>query len=104
MRISDVKISLRDDEKLKAFATVTFEDCFVVRGMKVIQAARGLFVAMPARRKPDGTFQDVAHPIHVAARADLERQVLEAYRKAIAAGQGMDPGDDAGPDGEANGV
>lgn len=104
MRITDVKISLRDDEKLKAFATVTFEGCFVVRGMKVIQAARGLFVAMPARRKPDGTFQDVAHPIHAAARADLERQVLEAYRKAVADGQGMDSGDDAGPSGETGGV
>ena len=103
MRITDVKISLRDDEKLKAFATVTFEDCFVVRGMKVIQAARGLFVAMPARRKPDGTFQDVAHPIHAAARANLERQVLEAYSKALADGGGPDFGDEAGTAGEAGG-
>ena len=106
MRITDVKISLRDDEKLKAFATVTFEDCFVVRGMKVIQAARGLFVAMPARRKPDGTFQDVAHPIHAAGRADLERHVLAAYERALADGRATEPGGggEAGPDGEADGV
>jgi stage V sporulation protein G len=95
MRITEVRISLRDDEKLKAFATVTFDDCFVVRGLKVIGAARGLFVAMPARRRPDGTFQDVAHPIHAAARAALERAVLGAYERALAdGGEAADSGDD----------
>ena len=101
MRITDVRISLRDDEKLKAFATVTIDDCFVIRGMKIIQAARGLFVAMPARRKPDGTFQDVAHPINAEARARLEREILSAFAqaqrsgKACAAsvGQGIADGD-----------
>ena len=85
MRITEVKISLRDDEKLKAFATVTFDDCFVIRGMKIIQASRGLFVAMPTRRKPDGSFQDVAHPIHAQARAMLEQAVLGAYEQALRA-------------------
>lgn len=79
MRITDVKIVRREDDKLKAFATITIDHCFVVRGLKIIQSTRGLFVAMPARRKPDGTFQDVAHPIHAAARAELERIVIAAY-------------------------
>jgi stage V sporulation protein G len=83
MRITDVKIVRRDDDKLKAFATITIDHCFVVRGLKIIHSARGLFVAMPARRKPDGTFQDVAHPIHAAARAELERIVLAAYHAAV---------------------
>lgn len=87
MKITEVKISLRDDEKLKAFATVTLDDCFVIRGMKVIQASRGLFVAMPTRRKPDGSFQDVAHPIHAEARAMLEQAVLGAYQEALRAGK-----------------
>jgi len=87
MRITEVKISLRDDEKLKAFATVTFDACFVVRGMKIIHAARGLFVAMPARRKPDGSYQDVAHPIHAQARAELETRVLAAYHDALERGE-----------------
>ena len=54
-----------------------------MRGLKIIQSARGLFVAMPARRKPDGTFQDVAHPINAAARAELERIVIAAYLTAL---------------------
>jgi stage V sporulation protein G len=83
MRITDVKIVCREDEKLKAFATITIDHCFVVRGLKIIQSTRGLFVAMPARRKPDGTFQDVAHPIHAAARAELERIVIAAYLKSM---------------------
>lgn len=97
MRITDVKISLRDDSKLKAFATMTIDDCFVVRGLKIIQASRGLFVAMPTRRKPDGTFQDVAHPIHARARADLERVVLRAYEESVQRGDRPGPhhGDDS---------
>jgi stage V sporulation protein G len=87
MKITEVKISLRDDEKLKAFATVTLDDCFVIRGMKIIQATRGLFVAMPTRRKPDGSFQDVAHPIHAQARAMLEQAVLGAYQDALREGK-----------------
>jgi|SRR5678816_1263843 len=86
IRITDIKISLRHDEKLKAFATLTLDHCFVVRGLKVIQTGRGMFVAMPARRKPDGKFQDVAHPINVDARAYVEGVVLQAYKQALEAG------------------
>jgi stage V sporulation protein G len=93
MEITEVKIVLRNDEKLKAFATITLDHCFVVRGLKVIQSARGLFVAMPARRKPDGTFQDVAHPIHAEMRADLERAVIAAYLRQVRDG-GHGPEDD----------
>ncbi len=92
MRITDVKIVLRDDDKLRAFATITIDHCFVVRGLKIIQSARGFFVAMPARRKPDGTFQDVAHPIHAAARAELESVVLAAYHAALGEGNGANSG------------
>ncbi len=79
MEITDVRVSLRDEEKLKAFVTITFDDCFVVRGVKVISGNDGLFVAMPSRRKPDGTFQDIAHPIHREMRERLEETVLAAY-------------------------
>jgi len=86
MRITEVKISLRDDPKLKAFATVTFDECFVVRGMKVIQTATRLFLAMPTRRKPDGTFQDVAHPINAEWRAYVEGTVLREFTAALGRG------------------
>ena len=94
MEISDVRISLRSEEKLKAFVTITFENCFVVRGVKIIQGNQGLFVAMPSRRKPDGTFQDIAHPINTEMRDRLEAQVLAEYhaelekQEALGAGYG----------------
>jgi stage V sporulation protein G len=77
--ITDIRIMRRDEERLLALATVTFDDCFVVRGVKVIQTARGLLVAMPSRRRPDGVFQDVAHPIHAAMRAEIEARVLARF-------------------------
>ncbi|MDP6529145.1 MAG: septation regulator SpoVG [Gemmatimonadota bacterium] len=79
MEITEVRISLREEEKLKAFVTITFDGCFVVRGAKVIDGNQGLFVAMPSRRKSDGTFQDVAHPICAEMRRELEEQVLDEY-------------------------
>ncbi len=78
--ITEIRILRRDEERLLALATVTFDDCFVVRGIKIIRTARGLLVAMPSRRKPDGTFQDVAHPIHAGMRAEIEQKVLAAFR------------------------
>ncbi|UCE03420.1 MAG: SpoVG family protein [Candidatus Latescibacterota bacterium] len=86
MHITDVKISPRRDDKLRAFATVTLDGCFVVRGLKVIHSADRFFVAMPARRRPDGTFQDIAHPIHAHARRMIEERVLAEYEKMVAAG------------------
>ncbi len=83
MEITDVRVSLRDEEKLKAFVTITFDECFVIRGVKVIQGNEGLFVAMPSRRKPDGTFQDIAHPIHREMRERLEKAVLDEYHAEL---------------------
>ncbi|MEZ4648963.1 MAG: septation regulator SpoVG [Candidatus Eisenbacteria bacterium] len=83
MRITEIRISLRDDEKLKAFVTITLEGCFVVRGMKIIKGNQGMFVAMPSRRKPDGTYQDICHPINQATRERIENQILEKYRQEL---------------------
>ena len=80
MKITEIRVSLRDDEKLKAFVSMTIENCFVVRGMKIISGNKGLFVAMPSRRKPDGTFQDLAHPINNQTRKWLEEQIIEQYK------------------------
>ena len=88
MEITEVRVSLQDEEVLKAFVSITLDDEFVVRGLKVIQGADGRFVAMPARRKRDGTFQDVAHPINRETREYLERVVLSAYDDELAARNG----------------
>lgn len=91
MELTDIRISVRDEEKLKAFVTITFDDCFVVRGVKIIRGHQGLFVAMPSRRRPDGTFQDIAHPILSEMRERLEEQILAAYEAAVAQAQPAAP-------------
>jgi stage V sporulation protein G len=80
MKITEIRISLREDSKLKAFATITLDNSFVIRGLKIICGNKGLFVAMPSRKKPDGTFQDLAHPINYATRIWMEGEILEEYR------------------------
>ena len=85
MEITEVRITLRDEEKLKAFANVTFDDAFVVRGLKVINGTNGYFVSMPSRKRPDGTYQDIAHPINNEMRAMIEKAVLGAYEEELKA-------------------
>ena len=83
MDISEIRITLRDDNKLKGFASITLENCFVVRGLKIIEGASGLFIAMPSRKRKDGTFQDIAHPINMPTREWLENQVIAAYKQEM---------------------
>ncbi len=87
MEITEVRISLRNDEKLKAFATVTFDNCFIVRDLKVINGNNGLFIAMPSRKRRDGTFKDIAHPLNNETRKKIEKRVLEEYQKELTKGQ-----------------
>lgn len=82
MKITDIRILLRDDEKLKAFVSVTFDDAFAVRGMKVIEGAKGKFLAMPSRKTGDDLYVDVAFPINRETRAWLETHVMRAYELA----------------------
>lgn len=83
MEITEVRITLRDEEKLKAFANVTFDNAFVVRGLKVINGTSGYFVSMPSRKRPDGTHQDIAHPVNNEMRRVIEDRVLEAYENEL---------------------
>ncbi len=83
MEITEVRVTLRDESKLKAFANVTFDNAFVIRGLKVISGAKGYFVSMPSRRRPDGSHQDIAHPINSDMRKIIERTVLDAYERKL---------------------
>lgn len=85
MKITEVRIILRDEVKLKGFANVTFDDAFVIRGMKIIAGNKGYFVSMPSRKRPDGTHQDVAHPINNETRRMIEETVLAAYESELKA-------------------
>ncbi len=95
MLISDVKIvQVFGDDKLKAFVTVKFNGCFIVRDMKVIKGARGFFVAMPSKRMRDGSYRDLVHPLDNDTRLLIENTVLEAYAKACNGEKANEDGDD----------
>ena len=83
MKITEVRVSLRDDDKLKAFVSITLDNCFVIRGLKIIKGNKGMFVAMPSRKRPDGTFQDLAHPINNDTRSWMEAEILERYHQEL---------------------
>ncbi len=80
MKITDVRIRrLEADGKLKAYAAVTFDDCFVVHNIKVIEGKSGLFVAMPSRKTSEGDYMDVAHPISSDFRTELQNAIITGY-------------------------
>ncbi len=83
MEITEVRITLRDEEKLKAFANITFDNAFVIRGLKVINGNQGYFVSMPSRKRSDGTHQDIAHPVNNEMRRIIEEKVLQAYEEML---------------------
>lgn len=84
MQITEVRLTLREEERLKAFVSITFDNAFVVRGLKVIEGNTGLFVAMPSRRRKDGEFRDIAHPINNDARQMIEEAVIAEYERQLA--------------------
>jgi len=85
VEITEIRITLRNEEKLKGFANVTFDNSFVVRGLKIIAGNSGYFVSMPSRKRPDGSHQDICHPINNETRQQIEEKVLEAYEKELKA-------------------
>ncbi|MDR2782566.1 MAG: septation regulator SpoVG [Treponema sp.] len=80
MKITDIRIrKVSGEGKLKAYVTVTFDDCFVVHNVKIIEGRSGAFVAMPSRKTSSGEYKDVAHPINPEFRAELQKEILNKY-------------------------
>jgi stage V sporulation protein G len=86
MEITEVRIHLRNEDRLKAFATVTFDDAFVVHNMKVVNGNKGLILCMPSRKIKDGSYKDIVHPITNEFRHALEQIVLKTYSEELAKG------------------
>lgn len=83
MKITDVRIRKVEGEgKLKAYVTITFDDCFVVHNVKVIEGSSGLFIAMPSRKTAGGEYKDVAHPISPEFRGEIQERILDEYHRA----------------------
>ncbi len=102
MEITDVKVIPVEDEKLKAFVSIVFDHCFVVTDIKVIHGPKGLFVSMPSKKRKDGTFKDIAHPLNNQMRQYLEEKVLSVYRQQVSSAQGT-PSGGAAPGGSPEG-
>lgn len=82
IKITDVKIrKISESEKMKAIVSVTFDDMIVIHDIKIIETKDKLFIAMPSRKTPDGQFRDIAHPVNIEMRKELEQKVLEEYEK-----------------------
>jgi stage V sporulation protein G len=85
MEITEVKVfPVSNEERLKAYATITIDSVFLIRDLRVINGNAGLFVAMPSRKMKDGTFKDIAHPLNSETRQMIEAKVLSEYDRELA--------------------
>lgn len=99
MEITDIRIrKVTSEGKLKAYVTVTFDECFVVHNVKVIEGKTGVFIAMPSRKTKTGEYKDVAHPINSDFRTYLQSRILADYESGAGEMQGTDLDLDASPE------
>ena len=85
MQITDIRMrKVASEGRMKALASITLDDEFVVHDIKVIEGDNGLFIAMPSRKSPDGEYRDIAHPINSDMRYRMQSMVLAEYEKMMA--------------------
>jgi stage V sporulation protein G len=83
MEITQVRVFPVEEEKLKAFVSVIFDDCFVVSDIKIIEGNNGLFISMPSKKRKNGTFRDIAHPLNNETRRQIEEHIIRKYREVV---------------------
>ena len=93
MQITEIKVHLMNEERLKAFVSVTFDNCFAVRNMKVVEGHNGLILCMPSRKAADESHKDLAHPITQEFRRYLEENILRAYHAELNGQNSVKPSD-----------
>jgi len=91
MDITEIRVFPVEEDKLRGYVTLTFDNCFVIRDMKIIRGTSGYFVSMPSKKMKDGTYKDIAHPIDQETRTAIESRILEEYHKTVAANPGVPP-------------
>jgi len=80
MEITEVRVfPVKDDDKLKAFVSIVLDNCFIISDIKVINGNKGLFISMPSKKRKDGTFRDIAHPLNSQTRKEMEDIILDKY-------------------------
>jgi stage V sporulation protein G len=88
MKITEVKVfPTKEVGRLKAYATIVFDNSFILRDLKIIEGNKGLFVSMPSRKRKDGTFSDIVHPLNVETRQLIENAVINEYNRAVESGE-----------------
>ena len=83
MEITEVRVFPVEDEKLKAFVSIILDNCFVISDIKIIHGPKGLFISMPSKKRKDGTFRDIAHPLNSDTRRMMEEKVLNCYQAEV---------------------
>jgi stage V sporulation protein G len=84
VEITDVRLrKIETEGKLRAYVSVTFDDSFVVHDLRVIDGTKGMFVAMPSKRLPNGDHKDIAHPINTEIREKIQNAVLDVYNREL---------------------
>jgi len=85
MKISDIRVRLlqKEENKMRAVASMTIEDCFVIHDIRIIEGTKGNFIAMPSRKIANGEYKDICHPIDTETRNSIEAQILEAYDREL---------------------
>jgi len=82
VEVTEIRIRMVENEsKMKAVVSVTFDDVFVVHDIKVIEGTKGVFIAMPSRRSPDGVYRDIVHPINTEFRDVLVKKIITRYEQ-----------------------
>ena len=83
MEITEVKVyPAKESGRLKAYATIVFDNSFIIRDLKIIEGNKGYFVSMPSRRRKDGTFRDIVHPLNSDTRTNIENMVIEEFKRS----------------------
>jgi stage V sporulation protein G len=84
MEITEVRVfPVKDDDKLKAFVSIVLDNCFIISDIKIINGNKGLFISMPSKKRKDGTFRDIAHPLNSETRKAMEDVILNKYENII---------------------
>jgi stage V sporulation protein G len=84
MEITEVKVyPAKEDGRLKAYATIVFDNSFIIRDLKIIEGDKGYFVSMPSRKRKDGTFRDIVHPLNSETRRIIEDKIVAEYKKIL---------------------
>src|SRR5437773_12157685 len=87
MEITEVRVYPVGEDKLKAFVSIIIDDCFVVSDIKIINGNNGLFISMPSKKRKNGTFRDIAHPLNNDTRRKIEEKVLHRYQELVESGK-----------------